>query len=83
MDNQVTISGCLAKFLIVCTWNGQMCICKGEFWLQIYGDNYFSLFGCLAILLVVPGALTTEISNTEQGMKKTMWSCHAAHSDPV
>ncbi len=58
MDNQVTISGCLSKFLVVCTYLEYIHIhtYKGEFWLQIYGfplDNCISIFGCPVIFLVV------------------------------
>ncbi len=65
-DNQVTISGCPPKFLVVHTF---MYTYKGDFGLQIYGcplGNCISIFGCPATVLVVPGAWTTKILNAGQ-----------------
>ncbi len=55
--------GCPSKFLVVHTWNTCTKVTSS---LQIYGcpsDNFTSILGCPATLLVVPGARTTKISN--------------------
>ena len=57
MDNQVTISGCSYMVLVVRTWNKVNGVEFHSQDMKIYGclsDNYISILGCLANVLVVP-----------------------------
>ena len=67
-DNQVTISGCPSKDLVVRTWSKINGVEFHTWGMKIDGcpsDNHISIFGCPTTFLVVPGARTTKISNAD------------------
>ena len=52
-DNQITISGCPSKFVVVRTWNKVLVLIL-YLNLASFGYRFVNIFGCLPIFKVVP-----------------------------